>query len=92
MATDSCGVMDMLWGLSADVHASWSAVFGPGLQGLQATPAPTLRPGLGGSPSDPRHAATLASRPSSRAMGRRRQAWPCLAERSYLYNNSNNLH
>ena len=63
-----------------------------GLQGLQATPARTLRPGLGGSPSDPRHAATLASRPSSRAMGRRRQAWPCLAERSYLYNNSNNLH
>ena len=66
-----------------------------GLQGLQATPAPTLRPGLGGSPSDPRHAATLASRPSSRAMRRRRQAWPWrghLAERSYLYNNSNNLH
>ena len=30
MAADSWGVMGMLWGLSAGVHASWSAVFGPG--------------------------------------------------------------
>ena len=30
MAADSCGVMGKLWGLSAGVHASWSAVFGPG--------------------------------------------------------------
>jgi hypothetical protein len=30
MAADSCGVMGMLWGLSAGVHVSWSAVFGPG--------------------------------------------------------------
>ena len=48
MAADSCGVMGMLLGLSAGVHASWSAVFGPGCRmSGGAIKDPTLFDGLG---------------------------------------------